>query len=301
MDLRTEDLRLFIACVEAGTISAAARIVGLTQVAASRRLARLEAEIGTAVLHRTTRALRVTTAGNRLLDAAREIVGVVEEFERTMLVSSRQVRGEIRVSAPVLLGQMLGADIALVLSREHPALRLSFLLSNDRIDLIRDRVDLALRVGPLPDATLIARRLATADLAVYGARSVLGEAKVSRPEQLRRHAWIGAPADARLEARNSKGRSWRATLSLSFTSDDRRVLRDAAARGLGLVVLPTFLGEPDDRLERVLPAWTFGSVPLHAVWLPEARDDPRIHAVVSSCLQWMATQPGWTTGARSKT
>lgn len=288
IDFHTEDLRLLVACVADGSLSAAARKLGLTQAVASRRIQRLEAAVGAPVLHRTTRALRPTADGERLLGTARGMMAELDAFERTTKATLERPSGEVRVSAPVLLGQAIGSTLAIELARKYPDLRLDLSLSNAKADLVRERVDVALRVGSLPSATLLAARLATAQVAAYARRD--GPTKAKHPSELLVVEWIGVPGDAVLRATGPNGERWRGQVTLSLICDDRIVLRDAAAAGMGATLLPTFLGDATPNLRRIARDWHFGNVPVHAVWLPEARHDPRVRAVLDVVTTWGRTQ-----------
>jgi DNA-binding transcriptional LysR family regulator len=284
LDLRTDDLRLFVACLAEGTLSAAAKTTGLTQAGASRRLQRLEAAVGAPVLHRTTRALRPTAAGERLLGAARAMLAELAALERANDAARGAPTGEVHVSAPVLLGQAAGGTLASELARRHPDLRLRLSLSNAKVDLLRAGVDVALRAGALPDTALLAARLATSRVGAYARRDRHAEAR--HPSELLSAAWVGLPAETALRATGPRGQRWAATVKLAFACDDRVVLRGAAVEGLGVVLLPTFFGGAEPALRRVVADWHFGLVPVHALWLPEARNDPRVRAVLDVMTQW---------------
>lgn len=288
IDANTEDLRLFVRCVSEGSLSAAARSMRLSQAVATRRIQRLEQAVGAKILFRTTRALRPTSDGERLLSAARTILAELASVAAATGNARRSPSGEVHVTAPVLLGQELGATLADALKKKHPRLRLRLSLSNKRVDLVRDNVDLALRVGALPDTTLLAARIATAHVGAYGP----GDAAPygDHPSNVPRDRWLGMPNDATLNAFGPNGARWSASVELALTCDDRTVLRRAAIAGLGTALLPTFVGAHEQALVRVAPEWHFGAVPIHALWRPEAKGDPRVRAVIDVVLSWGQSQ-----------
>lgn len=293
LDVQTEDLRLFLACVEGGSLSAAARSLGLAQAVASRRLQRLESALGARVLHRTTRALRPTLAGDRLLGTARSVVAELTSFAQSRVASQAVASGDVHVTAPVLLGQAIGGPLARELAERHPALRLRLSLSNAKIDLVRSGMDVAIRVGQLPNRTLLSLRIAIASVGVYAAqpRGKSERRRVLRhPSELLTARWIAIPNDETIHATGPRGERWSGAVKAAFLCDDRQVLREAAKQGLGLVLLPTFFGDADPDLERLLPEWRFGRVPIHALWLPESKEDLRVRAVVDSAARWGKTQ-----------
>ena len=227
-----------------------------------------------------------------MLAVAREILASVDSLERNIAGERESPSGRVRLSAPVLLGQGIGADLAAALRSRAPGLLLDLSLTNERVDLVRTGFDIALRVGELPDATLLARRLGYACIGAYARAGLLGELPL-RVEDLSTLPWIGLPDGDSMQAVGPGGQRWAGRARLRFICNDRVVLRDAAARGLGAVLLPTFVGEAHPDLVALLPEWHFGEVPLHAVWLPEARDDPRVRAVIDVCASWIASQAGW--------
>jgi DNA-binding transcriptional LysR family regulator len=288
IDVQTEDLRLFVACVSEGSLSAAARTMGLTQAVASRRIQRLEEAVGAPVLHRTTRSLRPTADGERLMGAARAMLAELAALESSTVASRATPSGDVRVSASILLGQSVGSALAVALRARHPELRLVLALSNTKVDRVRDGIDVALRVGALPSTTLLAARLATARIGAYAARARLRT--VEHPSELLAVPWVGLLGDATLRATSAGGQRWSGRVDLTFACDDRLVLRSAAAAGLGVTLLPTFLGDAEPALRRVAPEWHFGTVPVHVLWLPESRGDPRVRAVIDVMTEWGAAQ-----------
>lgn len=288
IDLQTEDLRLFVGCVSHGSLSAAAKVQGLTQAVASRRIQRLELAVGAPLLHRTTRSLRPTSDGERLLASARVMLAELTSLERSTRQSRESPIGEVRVSAPVLLAHAMGGVLATELAERFPELRLFLTLSNERVDLVRDGIDVALRVGSLPNTSLLSASVATARIGPYAQRA--GFRQVKHPAELLELPWVGHENDAVVRGVGPAGERWQARVELSFTCDDRRILRDSAVAGLGVALLPTFLGDVEPTLRRLVPDWHFGRVPVRALWLPEARNDPRVRAVVEVVTRWGSQQ-----------
>jgi DNA-binding transcriptional LysR family regulator len=284
MDMATDDLRLLVRCVSEGSLSAAARAMGFTQAAATRRIQRLEASVGGPVLHRTTRSLRPTVEGERLLRVARRIVAELAQFERERSTTSSTALGDVRVSAPVLLGQSVGSMLATALASQHPGLRLVLSLSNTVVDLVRDTVDVALRVGSLKSSSLVGTRIAIARIGVYASSATLAAAQ--HPSDLMEARWISHPRDTSMRATGPHGQRFQATVEPTFICDDRSVVRETIVSGLGIGLLPTFFGDAEPTLRRLVPQWHFGTVPVVAVWLPEARHDLRVRAVVEVMKQW---------------
>ena len=159
MSLNSDAVRLFLGVVDAGSLSAAAELLGHTASGVSRGLSRLEEDLGVILINRTTRRMELTEEGKHFLPKARHIVASLDEAEDCMRMVHQRPAGRLRVDASVPV--MLHCVVPLVAEfrREYPAIALE-LTSNDRIvDLMEHRTDVALRMGPLTDSTLHARTL----------------------------------------------------------------------------------------------------------------------------------------------
>lgn len=159
MSLNSDALRLFLGVVDAGSMSAAAEMLGQTASGVSRGLSRLEEDLGVTLLNRTTRRMELTEEGAHFLPKARQIVASLEEAQECMRMVHQRPAGRLRVDASVPV--MLHCVVPHVgeFRREYPEITLE-LTSNDRIvDLMEHRTDVAIRMGPLTDSTLHARSL----------------------------------------------------------------------------------------------------------------------------------------------
>lgn len=157
--MQFDDLRIFVATVEAGSFTGAADKLLLSKQFVSRRVMALEASLGVRLLVRNTRKLAVTELGHELHARATRILADIAETEEAMSARRGDLRGTLKISAPMSFGiAHLSPLIAEFLVR-HPAVRLHVELSDRHVDLIGEGFDLALRIGALPDSTLIARRL----------------------------------------------------------------------------------------------------------------------------------------------
>ncbi|MDR3516907.1 MAG: LysR family transcriptional regulator [Azospirillaceae bacterium] len=241
--MKLDGITTFVAVVEAGSISAAARRLHLSKSVVSERLAELERSLGAPLLHRTTRALSVTEDGATFLERAIRIVREVEEATSTLAERRGTLAGPLRLSAPVTFGRLhLGPALYPFLLR-HPAIELTLDLDDRRIDAAAEGYDGVVRHGPLVASRLIAWRLASS-------RRVL----VAAPDYLARH---GTPATAAaLEAHRGIFYTYRGIDDWRFRSTEGSVvvrarfglrvnngdmMRDAAIAGLGIALLPKFI------------------------------------------------------------
>ncbi len=267
-DIRFRELVLFERMVELGTIAAAARELGLPKATASRWLALLEAHIGQPLFVRGARQLGLTDRGRSL---HQQLPGLLRSVRTIRAIAQGDLSGgTLRISVPVPFGRLVGGEVIARFRRQLPGVRLEVILQNERADLLRGRLDLAIRGGPLPSSDLIARRLATVSLWLYASVYLRGADVVDVP-------LIAGPGD---EARI---RSAYPTMGPAVVVvDDRMAVRDALLAGAGGGVLPAFLGEPcveEGRLIRVGDK-PVAVLPVHAVFLSEQRLDIRVRALI---------------------
>lgn len=265
------DLLIFARVAEAGSFSRAAERVGLPKSTVSRRIARLEERLGERLMLRTTRRLTLTEFGEQLLIHARQVADEVDAVKA--LSEYRQIRpsGRLRVSMPhdfatLLLTDMLAAFVAL-----HPAVSLELDLSPRRVDLLGENFDLALRIGDLPDDTLLAaRRIAMFSSGLYAAPSYLANrGDPASPDELAQHDAL------RLLARNGEPvpwilahgeRKWQGVPAGRTAANAPDLLIELARAGAGIAAVPDYFAAPSVRrgeLRRVLPDW---HMPSHAAW-----------------------------------
>lgn len=282
------DLLLFARVMEAGSFSRAAERLQWPKSTVSRRIAALEKRLGEKLLQRTTRSLRLTELGERVLDHARVIAQEVDHSFALALHRQAQPTGRLRVSMPGDVASHVLSDMLAQFVLQYPQVQLELDLSPRRVDLVAEGVDLALRMGDLPpDSQLVARRLADLSVGLYAAPSwldlhgdpqcpeallhmhglVLGSpATEPRPWQLQRGE--GAAGGAAQAAAAWQGLPQRITLA---NSPD--VLLRLARQGVGITAVADRYVAPwvqAGELRRVLPDWCLPSAPAWAV-MPERR------------------------------
>jgi DNA-binding transcriptional LysR family regulator len=158
--METDLLAVLVAATECGSLSAAARRLGIPPMAATRRLAALEQELGARLLHRTTRALSLTPAGQELLPFARTVLETVAAGRAALRPDVAGASGLVRVTSSVPFGRKRIVPLLPALLDAHPELRIDLVLTDAVVDLVADGVDLAIRLAPLRENGLVARRLA---------------------------------------------------------------------------------------------------------------------------------------------
>jgi DNA-binding transcriptional LysR family regulator len=184
---RFEAMSTLLTIVEKGSLSGAGRALRVPVTTISRRISQLEASLGTQLLIRTTRKLTLTDAGVAFVEAARRIVGQVEEAEREAAGEFLAPRGELVVTAPVLFGRLYVLPVVADFLAELVEINVRLVLSDRNVHLVEDRVDMAVRIGKLPDSTLVATRIGSMRTVICASPKLLAVHGVPQaPEALQR-------------------------------------------------------------------------------------------------------------------
>ncbi|CAE6695330.1 HTH-type transcriptional regulator DmlR [Paraburkholderia nemoris] len=241
--MQLDDMRIFVATVDAHNFTAAAKRLALSKQFVSRRVMALEEALGVQLLIRNTRKLAVTELGQEFYERARRILGEVEDAEQAMSLRRAGPRGLLRVSAPMSFGMMHLSPLVASFLREHADVRFDMELSDRTVDVVGEGFDMAIRIGALPDSTLIAQKLVDVRMVVC-----------CSPGYVRRRGAPVVPADL---ARHScllyghggvvswdfvvDGVSKGVEVNGPLRANNGELIRDAAVAGLGIVRLPDFI------------------------------------------------------------
>lgn len=293
MDIEWDDVRVFLAAAESASLSAAARTLGIGQATVSRRVAQLEETIGAPLFTRSVEGVALTDAGASLLSAARTMQDGARSFVSLARGKADELSGRVRMTAAPGIAVDVLAPFAAVLSREHPQLRLEIVSSLGHLDLTRGEADLALRSREPTEPELAVVAATFVRLRVYASASYLG--RLCPPCRLEDLAWVGwAPPyeglapEAWLRARLAETDT---AFEPVLTANDFLVLEEAAAHGLGAIMLPRPQAALQSRLcevplvpevERRLPMARIFVVVARSIWR-----SPRVKAVARSFVGWL--------------
>ncbi|MDE1918624.1 MAG: LysR family transcriptional regulator [Sphingomonadales bacterium] len=266
-------LRLYARVARLGSISAGARECGLSQSQASRIVAELEASLGARLLSRSTRAVVPTQAGSEFLLRAEAILDAIEDAQNVVREGS-ELRGLLRISMPSTIGYLEVLPRLTGFTEMHPALRIQVLLEDQRQDLVRDGVDVAIRLGKLTDASATAQLITSLPRVLLASRSYLDKAGApASPGDLAQHRIIGGPSGAAAWAFERDGEQVDVDLQPHVTVNDNEGAVVAAVAGMGICSTP--MGRPrpavlNGSLVPLLTDWTRPPVEVHA-YFPLAR------------------------------
>lgn len=272
------ELRTFRAILAEGSLSAAARRLGVTLAVVSKRLATLEGRAGVRLIHRTTRALSATEEGSRLLIDVERALEAIEAGEERLAGARDEPAGTLRVSAPIAFGRRCVVPVVGELARRHPRLAVSIELDDRVVDLVGEGFDAAIRIGGLADSSAMMRKLADNRRILVASPAYLDAAgRPATPIETSGHAFLryGPAADPwRLRGPHDATASVAAPGRLRV--DDGDAVHAWCLAGLGIMLKSQIDVVADlaaGRLERVLPAWDGGEAPVVALY-PCARHLP---------------------------
>lgn len=275
-------MAVFVKVAEAGSLSAAARGLGLSLTSVSRQLAALEARLGMRLVIRTTRRLALTEAGRLYHDQARRILGEVEEAEQALTAHQSEPVGRLHVAAPTLIGRLKLAPLLPDFLARHSGLAVDLTLTDRPVDLVEDGVDLAIRIGRLPDSSLIVRRLGGIRMRVCAAPGYLARRGAPAvPEDLAGHdcvVFATAPGPVSWPFRTPAG-SVTVPVAARIRANDLDAAVAAALAGAGLVRAPSWQVADlvaAGRLKPVLIGYERPSTPVQALFLPSRLLSPKI-------------------------
>ncbi len=272
MKTRSEELQVFVAVIDCGSISSAAEQIGQTPSAVSRTLSRLESKLGTTLVNRTTRRMDLTEEGRFFLERSRLILEQMDDMEEHLSMHNQTPSGRLRINAAAPF--MLHAILPWIgeFRRQYPGIELELNTDDLIIDLLEQSTDVAIRIGDLADSSLHARALGCSPIQVLASPEYLARhGTPERVEDLNAHSVLGFSQPESLNRwplRHAQGDYWQIRPSLIASSGE--TLRQLALAGEGIVSLSHFMTHEDirsGRLQVVLGDFNNGyRQPIHAVY-----------------------------------
>ena len=239
-----EDMNVFIRVVEAGGISRAAEQLGQAKSAVSKRLADLEARLGTRLINRTTRNSSLTETGKEFYERAIKIVDDVSELNALSKDTNTRLEGVIKLAVPLSFGLAHLAPAIDIFAKRHPDLTINIDFSDRQIDLVEEGFDLAFRIAELKDSTLAARKITPIRLILCASPAYIKKNGMPEtPEQLKKHNFLkySVIGSSSLKLKDKNGKDHTVRLSAKMIANNGDFLKDMAIAGHGIVTTPTFI------------------------------------------------------------
>src|SRR5882672_6368696 len=299
------EMSIFSRVVAAGSLSEAARELGLSPAVVSRRLAALEARLGVRLVNRTTRSLRLTDEGATYYDTCARLLAEIEEADATVAAGRVEPRGALKVALPAAFGHLHVSPLIPRFAARYPNVQLALSLSDRAVNVIEEGFDLAVRIADLADSSLAARKLAPNRRVVCAS-----------PDYLRRHGVPQTPQDLAghnclttsdftmtWDYKDPEGKSGAVRVSGRYACDNWEVLREWALAGLGVALKSTWDVRrhlEDGSLVPLCPGYTFGTdVAIYAVY-PHRRFLPaKTRAFIEFLAESFGPEPYWDKPSRA--
>lgn len=288
------DTLIFVKVVEHGSFTSAARSLRLPKTTVSRKVQELETRLGAQLLHRTTRKLGLTEAGNIYFEHCQRIARELDEAESAVGQLQSGPRGWLRFTAPYSLGIDRIAPLLGEFRTRHPEVRVEMLLSNEPLDLIDKEIDVALRVGNLPDSNLVARRLAVFRTQVFASPDyIANHGEPLHPDDLQHHATLAMQKSRR----SGNGFTWALSdgehtvdyrIEPVLVANDFGALKGALLCGEGLMLTADVMMKPlaeHGYVQRVLAGWTGPEFEFNAVFPRGMVQSPKVRAFVDFLVE----------------
>ncbi|MDY0749071.1 LysR family transcriptional regulator [Paucibacter sp. R3-3] len=288
MDLN--DLRYFALIVEHGGFSAAERITHITKSKLSRRISLLEERMGVRLFQRSTRRLSLTEAGQAFYEHCAAMMVEAEAATQALEQLRASPAGTVRMTCPVAIAQFYLARVVADFMRQHPKVRVEIQSTDRVVNLIEERIDVALRVfdSGLEDPALVARRIASGHMVLVASPSyVAARPPIRTPADLAGHDTIGAEEDGREQiwtlGNSSNGHSVKQAHRPRLLCSDFTVQYEAAVGGVGIALLPlriAWRGLENGALLRVAKEWATPDQAIHLVFVSRRGMLPSVRALI---------------------
>lgn len=293
---RLKAMTNFVHIVDNGSLSSAADSTGQSVASLVRSLAALERYLGVRLLNRSTRRMALTDEGEQYLAWSRRMLADFDDMEQRLESRDDDVRGLLRLTAPVEFGQRYVAPLINAFLKAHPHLRVELSLNDQVLPLLDERLDLALRIGHLPDSAMVARQVGVTRLITCASAEYLRTAPVlDHPSALRHHACIAQVSHGRRWHYRHEGKALAEDINPRLVCNQIRAASLACIQGIGITRLMHYQVADElaeGRLIRVLTDYEPLDLPIHLVYSHALQLSPRLRTFVEwACPQLQALTP----------
>lgn len=288
---RLSCMQAFVSVVESGGFSEAARRMKVSKALISKQVGQLEDSLGLRLLHRTTRQVSPTSSGRAYFEQCRPLLDELNELDASMQAHDRALDGELHISAPTTYAEMHLMPIISRYSREYPRVRILLDLTDRFVNLVEERIDLAIRIGRLEESSLVSRRIGEIRLYLCAAPGYLDSHPAPLSiEDLKNHPCI-------IDSNHPDGNNWRLgneTESYTVSVPNRvqvnnaRAARELVLAGNGIGLLPSFAVDEElanGRLVQVLDTFSTKAIGIYAVYLHRKHLSPKVRRLMDMLVE----------------
>ncbi|MEH6576500.1 MAG: LysR family transcriptional regulator [Amphritea sp.] len=280
-------MKIFAVVVEEGSMSAAARRLGIANSVVTKNLNELEDWLGRKLIYRSTRSLRLSQEGHSYLEQIRDIISRVEVLERPVELENKLLKGTLKVTAPVILGKKLISPLLPGFYNEYPGLKIQLVLNDDFNDMVEEGFDLALRVSRLPDSNFIAKRLWPMSLKLVASATYIEQFGAPlTPESLNRHVCLidSSTANARRwQFRAPNGDSLGVHIDGPIDVNNAECITLLCESGLGISQIPNFFVDAsirEGKLIELLPEYSIDDAYISLLYHQKGTKNPATKVLI---------------------
>jgi DNA-binding transcriptional LysR family regulator len=285
MDLN--EIHIFVRVVQAGSFNKAAGQLGMPNSTVSTKVSALEKRLGVTLLHRTTRKLSLTQAGEVFYqDALKHIEGLISAESEASL-SQSEPSGTLRITAPVMLWSSVLPEVISAYAKKFPKVHVEVLASDSSLDLLSENIDIAIRAGSLSDSSFKSLKLGTGYFAPFASATYLKtHEKIFHPKDLLNHTCIQFTPLGKesWEFTNKNKAKVKVAMNQKFLLNELYLVRELAIAGQGIALLPTFVCEKEvgeKRLVRILRDWRSDAREIHFVYPAHRYVSPKLSEFIT--------------------
>ena len=292
-------MRAFVAVVEANGFSSAARKSTMTKALLSKYVAKLESDLDTRLLQRTTRHVSTTEVGRAYYERCIPLLEELDELELSVQEIHAAPSGELKISAPISFAELYLIDLISEFAMLHPKIRINLMLTDRTVDIVEEGVDLAIRIGNLSDSNLIARRLSNMHIVATASPAYLSEyGEPQAPEDLKGHKCI-------IDSNFSDNARWnfikddkQTTVSVNYSHyvNSAIAAKELAVRNNGVTLSPIFAVGKDikaGRLNVILSEYEIGEYGLYAVYAHRKHLSTKVSLFINQAKEHFSKVPEW--------
>ena len=295
---RISAMRVFSEVVTRGSFTAAANTLGMSRAMVTRHIGELERWLGARLLQRSTRRLSLTEAGEACVVRSRQLLELVNDVEQVVGQRDTEPHGLIRLLAGPAFGQTHLSAIVVDYLARYPRMRIDLVLGDENLDLIGERIDLAVRITNELDPALISRKLSTCRTVLCGTPEYLAKAGAPRtPEDLAQHNCLAYSLVEKSQWSFLRGGDERLVqVGGSFSANDVLALVQAVRAGGGLALLPNYVVAPmlhRGELVAVLPDWQPAALGIYGVYVSRRHQPASLRTLLEFLASRLGPSPAW--------
>ena len=291
------EMAVFVHVVEAGSFTGAARNLGLPKSTVSRKITQLEERLGVRLIQRTTRSLRLTDTGNAYYSQCARILGEIEEANIAVTRMQSTPTGTLRITAPVLFGSTVLSGLIADYLEQHPQVTVDMVLTDQKLDLVQDGIDVAFRVGQLEDSSLIGRHLGDARAILCASADYIeAHGAPQHPDTLSQHSLMTLTPWSSWQLSGPDNDIYTHNVRARIQVNDFASLYTLALSGTGIAPLPTMIAAPAIRSGKLVPVlsdWPFEASPIHALYPSNRHLSAKVRSFVDFVIEAVRPTPPW--------